>query len=454
MSPQMTSTERHAVLSLAAILSSRMLGLFMILPVFALYAQHLQGTTPTLVGVAIGVYGLSQALLQIPFGMFSDHWGRKPVITGGLLIFAAGSAVAALSTSISGVIMGRALQGAGAIASALMALTADLTREEHRTTAMALLGSSIGLSFLLALIIGPLLNHWIGVPGLFWFTAFLAITCIGILYGLVPKPLHSHFHHDTEPSLAQFKNVLAQTELLRPNVGVMLLHLQLSALFVVLPLTLSYSVKIDSAHHGYIYLPVMLLALVVMIPMIIFAEKYRYIKQMFIIAALMLSAAAGGFIFLSHSLVGVIGLLFLFFTAFIFLEASLPSLVSKIAPAASKGTALGVYSTMQFLGIFLGGTLGGWLHEHYGIKSVFLGCAVLSGAWILLTVTMPQPRYLSSFLLHIGEAADKQQAARITERLRQVQGVAEAVIIDGVAYLKIDASQVDWTTLDEFSLPS
>ncbi len=452
MNPEMTPRERRATVALAGIMSTRMLGLFMILPVFALYARELQGVTPVLVGLAIGIYGLTQALLQIPFGMISDRLGRKPVITVGLLIFALGSVIAALSPHIGGVILGRALQGAGAISAALMALTADLTREEHRTKAMAVIGMSIGLSFTLALVLGPLLDKWIGVGGIFWVIAGLALLGIALLHLAVPSPRQTRFHRDAEPVPAQFKRMLRDPDLLRLDLGVMALHAQLTAAFVVLPVALHHEANLDSAHHWYVYLPVLVVSLLAMVPFIILAEKRRLLKQVLIGAVLALSLAHVGLAWGHAQLFAVVFWLLIFFTAFNLLEASLPSLVSKIAPVDGKGTALGIYTTSQYLGIFLGGMAGGWLHQHHGMSSVFLACAGLMVAWLWLIGGMTPPRYLSSYLLNVGPL-DNQQAEQLTEKLRGVPGVAEAVVIieDEVAYLKIDRRQLDFNDLDQFS---
>ena len=451
LNESMTPTERRATLALASIMSMRMIGLFMILPVFALYAQDLPGITPTLVGLVIGIYGLTQATFQIPFGMLSDRFGRKPIITLGLLLFAVGSLMAAFSTSIGGLILGRALQGCGAIASAVLALAADLTREEHRIKAMALMGMSIGMSFILALAIGPLFNRWIGVPGIFLLTAFLAVGAIGILHLVVPQPLSCRFHRDTEPVPAQFKRVLKNTQLLRLNFGILLLHFLLTSLFVVLPLALI--TQLESDHHWQIYLPVLLVSFMSIIPFIIYAEKYRHLKKVFIGAIGILGLSMLGLSYLHQSLSGIVLMLLLFFAAFNLLEASLPSLISKIAPPASKGTAMGVYSTSQFFGAFLGGLGGGWLHHHYNIETVFAFGAALTVVWFLLALTMREPPYLSSHLLNIGPL-DKQQANQLTQCLAQVPGVAEVVVIveEEVAYLKVDRKILDIVALNKCSV--
>lgn len=452
MSPvHMTASERRAAVSLAAIFSIRMLGLFMILPVFALYAEELEGVTSTQVGMAIGAYGLTQALLQLPFGMLSDRIGRKPVIAAGLLIFAIGSVVAALATTIEGVILGRALQGSGAVAAAVMALAADLTREDHRTKAMALIGISIGLSFVVAMVAGPLLNHWIGVPGIFALTAVLALGGIGLLYLAVPTPERTTFHRDAEAEPAQFGRVLRDGQLLRLDFGILVLHLVLTASFVVLPLSLRDSGFLP-AQHWQLYLPVMVAAMALAVPFIIIAEKRRRMKQVFsgAVAVLLLSLLA---LVWGHNHFWAIALLLLsFFTAFSLLEATLPSLVSKVAPAQSKGTAMGVYTSSQFIGAFLGGASGGLIHDMFGNGGVFLFCSALAALWLLAALSMREPRYLAVEMLRVG-ALDAGRAAALEQRLLAIGGVAEANVNvdDGIAYLKVDSRVVDRDALSQFS---
>jgi MFS family permease len=444
-------TERRASISLAAIYALRMLGLFLILPVFAIHAEQLPQVTPLLVGLAVGIYGLTQAVLQIPFGLLSDRIGRKPVIVGGLLVFALGSVVAGSAESIYGVILGRALQGSGAIAAAVMALAADLTREEIRTRVMATIGISIGAAFMASMVLGPVLNQWIGVPGIFWLTAVLALAGVAVVLLLVPDPVHSCVHRDAEPVPAQFRSVLRDADLLRLNFGVFTLHLMLTALFLAVPLELR-ALGLGTGSHALVYLPVMLLSIAGMVPFIILAEKRRRMKGVLLGAVTALAVAELGLYLLGGSLAGVVLALLVFFTAFNLLEASLPSLVAKMSPAAGKGTAMGFFTSSQFMGAFAGGLLGGWVHQLAGVPGVFLFGAVAAVVWFLVAQGMSNPRYLSSQLLKVGPL-DEAQARELSSRLAGVPGVAEAVVVaeDGVAYLKVDKDSLDHTALDRLA---
>jgi len=443
----MSSVERRGIFALAGIFALRMLGLFMILPVMSIFAEELNDVTPFLIGMTISVYGLTQALFQIPFGLLSDRWGRKPVIASGLIIFAAGSVVAALSDSIYGVLIGRALQGSGAIAAAAMAMAADLTREVHRTKAMALIGISIGLSFAISLVAGPVIGSAWGLQGIFWLTALLAVLGIVVLYVLVPDPGHIRFHRDTETVPLQFRNVLQNPELLRLDFGILSLHMVLTGSFVVLPLLLR-DASLPVEQHWTVYLPVLLASMLAIVPFIIFAEKKRKIKPVFLGSIVIIFLAELGLVVFHTDVLLIAVFLLLFFCGFNLLEATLPSMISKIAPAALKGTAMGVYSTSQFLGAFLGGISAGWLYGQYGVESVFFMCAGTVFVWFIVACSMKNPRHLSSLLLNVGNL-DQSEADVMSEKISEIEGVAEAVVMadDGVAYLKVDKGVLDYSRL-------
>jgi len=445
----MTRAELRASLSLAGIYMLRMLGLFMILPVFSIYARDLEGSTPFLIGLAISAYGLTQALLGIPYGLWSDHVGRKKVIAFGLLVFALGSVVAALADSIYGVILGRSIQGAGAVASVVMALAADLTREEHRTKAMALIGISIGVSFAVSMVAGPVLEGLIGVKGIFWVISCLALAGIAVLFLIVPTPVVSRFHRDAEAQPAQFGKVLKNPELLRLDFGIFSLHAILTATFVVVPLVLRDTVQLETASHWMVYLPVFLLSMFGMVPFVILAEKKRKMKPVFVSFIAVVALADAGLFFGAYNIYVIGFLLFVFFTGFNLLEATLPSMISKVAPSELKGTAMGVYSAAQFFGAFIGGVTGGTIYGIFGVPYVFAFCSILALIWALVALRMAPPRHLSSLLINFG-ILNVSEAIAISAKLRLVPGVIEAVVLadDGVAYLKVEKEKLDKAALE------
>lgn len=446
----MTTGERRAVASLASLFALRMVGLFMIMPVFALYGRELAGATPFLIGLAVGIYALAQALLQIPLSQLSDRVGRRRLILLGMLMFAAGGALAALSDSIIGVIAGRALQGAGAISGVILALLADLTRIEQRTKAMAAIGMSIGLSFALAFVAGPFLAGHFGLSGLFWTTSVMGLCGMAVCYGLVPEPLRA-----STPSRAgygrQFREALMTPELLRLNAGIFILHLLMAAFFMSVPLLLSQEGGLAARDHGWVYLPVLLLSFVAIIPAIIAAEKKRWMRGVFRAAVGLLALSLLSLAGWHDSLLALVTGLMLFFMAFNLLEALLPSLVSKICAPGSKGTAMGIYSTSQFLGAFIGSPLGALLAGHASYGSLFLVLAGLAGVWWLLTLGMARPRFLSSLMLQFDRLSAA-EAPALAVRLQALAGVEEVVVVveEGVAYLKVDASRLDEAGFRDF----
>lgn len=389
---RMNTLERRSVLALSIIMALRMLGLLMVLPLFSLYASTLPDATPWLIGLSLGVYGLTQALLQIPFGALSDKIGRKKIIAAGLLIFMAGSIVAAMSHTIWGLFIGRALQGAGAVGGTLLALIADLTREEQRTKAMAVAGMTIGLSFMLSIMLGPLFASWIKVNGIFWLAALFSLIALWLLFAVVPKPEHIT---KTETDTQNFLSLLKHQELMRLNLGIFILHAIFTASFVVIPISLQNMAHVNGQQQWFLYLPILILAFFISVPCLLIAEKWRRVKPFFIGGIFLLMLAEFLlWLFASKLLISALSLL-LFFTAFSLLEAFLPSLVSRTAPKTRKGTALGIYSFSQFFGIFVGGTCGGWLYGTFGLTQVNLFCALLAIIWLGIAFHMKNPQYAS-----------------------------------------------------------
>ena len=385
---RMSSDEKRAGVSLAAVFALRMLGLFLILPVFAIYAKELpSGNDVALVGIALGAYGLTQACLQIAYGAASDRFGRKPVIVFGLVVFVVGSFVAALAGDIYVVIAGRVLQGAGAISAAVTALAADLTREQHLTKVMAMIGSSIGLVFAISMVGAPLLFVSIGMPGIFALTGILALLAIFVVLRVVPAAPAV----PRQPTWQSFVEVLSHRQLLRLNFGVFALHLMLTAMWVLLPAELISTGGLPVAEHWKVYLPALLLSFVIMVPAIIVAERFARMKLIFNAAIVLLLLVQFGFGLFSAGLYGLAFWLTLFFVAFNILEATQPSLISRIAPPHAKGAALGVYNTTQALGLFLGGVFGGVLTKYAGPGAVWAGGAALALVWLMLGLSMSMP---------------------------------------------------------------
>lgn len=438
-------SEVRVTATLALLYVFRMLGLFMVFPVMMIFGSSYEGATPFLLGLALGGYGVTQAIFQVPLGLLSDIWGRKPVIYLGLTVFMAGSLVAASTDSIWGLVIGRALQGAGAIAGAVMALVGDLTSEQNRTRAMAVIGASIGLSFSVAMVLGPLLASVGGLGSIFWMSACLALVGMAILYLLVPDPPVGKKHGSdglAVPALLQ--EVVRNSELMRLNVGVFSLHFALTAMFVVVPLVLD-DAGVGARQHWHYYLPVMFIAFVLMMPFMYVAERRRKIKSVFI-GAVALLALAELFLTYVHSLeYWLLGLL-IFFTGFNLLEATLPSLVSKMAPAGNKGTAMGIFSTSQFLGAASGGVIGGLCYQNWGFDSVLIAALCVSLFWLALAAGMRSPRYLTSVCVPL------ERDLPLDSIHNEVPGVVEALWVkeQALLYLKVDDQVFEKSELTAF----
>ena len=446
---KMTKGEMRATSSLAAIYGLRMFGMFSILPIFAIYASTLSEKPSSLmIGLALGAYGLTQALFQLPFGMASDRFGRKPIIYIGLAIFAVGSMVAALAMNIETIILGRVIQGAGAVSAVVTALLADLTRDEHRTKAMATIGATIGVAFALSLVGGPLLNQWIGVPGIFAVTAILTLAAIAVVKFVVPNPVISYYHSDASAAPAKLKDVLKNAQLLRLNYGIFALHAAQMAMFVVVPFAITKSSHIDVNQHWHIYLPVLLVSFALMVPAIIYAEKQAKIKLVFVSAIALMLLAQLMFAASIEHFWGIVASLTFYFIAFNVLEASLPSIISKIAPAAAKGTAMGVYNTAQSLGIFVGGAFGGYLSHVFGFASVFIFCSIMMLIWLILAYSMQAPAAVRTKMYTMSPKADvmtADAAAKLKAKLAKIAGVIEVAVLpqERTLILKVDKLQ-DW----------
>ena len=441
---RLTTLESRATTSLALIFALRMFGMFSILPVLAIYARGLPGgDNQFLVGVALGIDGLAQACLQIPFGLLSDRFGRKRMIYIGLALFALGSFIAADATTIQMIIFGRLVQGTGAISAAVMALLADLTSEEHRSTSMAVIGMSIGITFGLSMVLGPTLNHYIGVPGIFALTGVLAVLAMFAVRFVVPNPLKSRVHADAETVPGKLKAVWKNRELQRLNFGIFSLHAAMRGLFVAVPLLLLNVGGMPLATHWKVYLPIVTVSFFGAVPAIIIAEKYGRMKLVFCGAVGLLFISTILMAVLVDNFTGIVIALLLFFLAFNLLEATLPSLVSKIAPAGSKGTAMGVYNTGQFLGLFLGGSIGGFLAQHASYGAVFAFSSGLGIAWFMMAISMQPPPEVKTLMFHV-DVANAKAAHALAAALTKLRGVMEAAVSakEGVVYLKVGLH--DW----------
>ena len=429
----------NRILPIAAIFSFRMLGLFMLIPVFSIAATQLTDSTPMLIGIALGAYGLSQGLLQIPFGFLSDRFGRKPIITLGLILFALGSLLGAYTDSIYGMIIARIIQGTGAIGSVLMALMADLTPDEHRTKAMAVIGITIGMSFSLAMIISPAMTHRFGLAGIFYLTTLLALTGLCLLHTVIPTPKKEPFHIDNEVNDSQFIHVFKNHHLQRINDGIFFQHMILTSTFFAIHLILQQQVKLGHlAQQWHFYFPLMVCAFIAMLPFIMFAEKKQKIKAVFLGAVAITALSQFVLAFTYDHWLSICGFMFSYFVAFNILEASLPSLVSKQASANSKGTAMGIYSSSQFLGIFGGGAISGVIYQLTGSRGVFIVNGVVALLWFIISIYMKPNLYQLTLIIPYHKPHHDE--ALLINTLCAIVGVQNAVIAgdEGVIYLRVD----------------
>jgi predicted MFS family arabinose efflux permease len=442
-----SSIERRATLSIASLFGFRMLGLFMVLPVLALATGDYPDFTPLMLGITLGAYGLTQAILQIPLGLLSDRIGRQPVIIGGLLMFIAGSVVAALADTMIGLVIGRALQGTGAIASTLMALVADLTGEQNRSKAMATIGGSIGFSFMLAMILGPLLAANFGLPSVFWVTAALGVVGIFIAQFLVPKAVSMRRNREAMTDAQQIRGLLAESNLMRLNIGIFSLHFALMAAFVAIPTMLSDELSISGGNLSWVYLGLLGGGFFVMLPVMIMAEKLGYQKLVFV-AAVALMALTTAVLSSQRGPVLTPLMLLLFFAAFNLLEATLPSWLSKLCPVGNRGTAMGIYSTSQFFGAFAGGLAGGWSMHQFGLDGLFVTISLVLLAWAFVSIGLQSPRPLQTLVLSVGNL-EQQDFLKIVSN---ITGVEDILLVKGeqLAYVQIDRLQVDMPSLQPY----
>lgn len=411
----------------------------MLIPVFTVHANHLTSATPTLIGIALGSYGLSQGLLQIPFGLLSDRFGRKPMITIGLILFAAGSLLGAYTTSIQGMILARTIQGTGAIGSVLIALLADLTPDEHRTKAMAIIGMTIGMSFSLAMVISPALTHHFGLSGIFYLTTLLALIGLIILHGVIPTPKKEPFHTDSGTNPALFKQVLCNTHLQRLNVGIFCQHFILTSTFFAIPILLQQQLLLGHlTKQWHFYLPLMVLSFFVMVPFLVVAEKKKRIKTLFVLSVLITFICQVALVLNHTSWFAICGFMFAYFVVFNILEASLPSLISKQASSESKGTAMGIYSSSQFLGIFAGGAVAGIVYQYTESQGIFMINSLVAMIWLIIAHFIEPELYLTTLILPYEN--NQLETSLLIDQLKSLPGVQDVAINleESTIYLRLN----------------
>lgn len=436
----MNSVEKRAILGVGGIFALRMIGLFMIVPVFSVYGDNYTHATPFLIGLAVGIYGLGQAIFQIPMSLAADKFPRKPIIMLGLVLFAIGGIIAANATDIYEVIIGRALAGSGAVSAVLMALLADVTREEMRTKAMATMGLTIATSIMLAFAFGPLLVGSLGISGLFWLTAGFAVLAMVLLL-VVPTPLRVLKHNLDNKSIGeQLATVLKIGDLNRLHIGIFALHLTMTAIFVILPHQLTEVMGLSVRQQGLVYLPLLFIGFAVALPFIIIAEKKRKMRQVFLGAIALMTLSLVILALGSQVGIGIILGLLLYFMGFNLLEATIPSWISKRAPVANKATAMGISSSSQFFGAFVGGAMGGLLLSQSSLVAWGILAAIMAVS-LLLILPIADPPYLSSTTVTIPKDIDIQEWSR---QMLNISGVDELVVMakEQVAYLKLDKTQL------------
>ena len=446
-----TSLELRAAISLSFVYITRMMGLFLLLPVLSVLARDLDGATPLLIGLAIGIYALFQAILQIPFGLMSDRFGRKPVILAGLAVFILGSVVAAMTDSIWGIIIGRALQGGGAISAVIMALAADLTRDSQRTKIMAVIGVSIGLSFMISIILGPLLMLRFQLAGIFYFIALSGIAAAMLVWFVVPDPDKINNDRNISVVISEMPMLLRNRELLRIDFGIFILHLLITASFVCIPLVL-LDTGIGVEAHWHVYMYGALGSLLILLPMIGFAERKFPVKWVMVSSITGFAVALFAIGAVSDSFRGAVVCMVLFFGFLSVLESLLPSLASRTAPASFRGTVMGVYSTSQFLGAFIGGVAGGWLIGKVGNANALLVLCALSLCWLPFAWHMKNPERLANYRLSLKSSLidSGTNLTELSRKLEGVPGVVEVSVVDRAAYLKVIRREFDEQSLTEF----
>ncbi len=453
-----TSQERRTAIALSLVYTTRMMGLFLLLPVMSILGQDLDGATPLLLGLAVGIYGLCQALLQIPFGLLSDRFGRKPVILAGIAIFIVGSLIAATADSIVGIIVGRAIQGAAAISAVVMALAADLTRDSQRTKIMAVIGVSIGMSFIVSIIVGPLLMTRFSLAGIFYCIAGLGVFSAALILFAVPTPIRTQQDRNIAVVLRELPALFANRDLLRLDIGILLLHLLITASFICIPLRL-LELGVFTDVHWSVYLKAACGSLLILIPLVGLAERKLTVKSVMMVSIAGLAVAEFALGLMNNQYWVIVASIVLFFGFLSVLEALLPSLVSRTAPAAARGSAMGIYSTSQFLGAFLGGVLGGWMIGEFALSTSLFVLGLLCLLWFPVIWRMQEPIKLKNQRMMLNadvaqEIMSSEGSARVTQQLLSVSGVKEVSLIssDGCAYLKVDKQELDEQELSAFSV--